>query len=125
MPRWMAHTGGSLALLVPFALGCSLLPGGVRDNIKPPPAANPGLKPTVASLVEYLNQESSRVQNLRAKVDIDAKGGGQSIGLSGFIAAQKPLGFRLMADVLGKSAVDIGSNNDEFWYWISQDKPPL
>ena len=29
-----------------------------------------------------------------------------------------------MADVLGKSAVDIGSNSDEFWYWISQDKPP-
>ena len=29
-----------------------------------------------------------------------------------------------MADVLGKSAVDIGSNNDEFWYWISQDNPP-
>ena len=124
MPRGMAHTGGSLALLVPFALGCSLLPS-VRDNIKPPAStAAPGKKPTVESLVEYLNQESSRVQNLRATVDIDAKGGGQAIGLSGRIAAQKPLGFRLMADVLGKSAVDIGSNNDEFWYWISQDKPP-
>ena len=124
MPRWMAYTGSGLALLVPFVLGCSLLPG-VRDNVKPPtPTAAPGLMPTVASLVEYLNQESGRVQNLRASVDIDAKGGGQSIGLSGRIAAQKPLGFRLMADVLGKSAVDIGSNNDEFWYWISQDKPP-
>ncbi len=124
MPRWMAHTGGGLALLVPFVLGCNLLPG-VRDNIKPTSStAAPGKKPTAESLVEYLNQESSRVQNLRATVDIDAKAPNGSIGLSGRIAAQKPLGFRLMADVLGKSAVDIGSNNDEFWYWMSQDKPP-
>jgi hypothetical protein len=125
MPRWMANTGGGLALLVPFVLGCSLLPG-VRDNIKPPPAstAAPGKKPTVESLVEYLNQESGRVQNLRANVDIDAKGPAGQIGLSGLIAAQKPLQFRLMADLLGKSAVDIGSNNDEFWYWISKDNPP-
>ena len=125
MPRWMANTGGGLALLVPFVLGCSLLPG-VRDNIKPPPppTAAPGSKPTVETLVEYLNQQSSRVQNLRASVDIDAKGDAGQVGLSGRIAAQKPLQFRLMADVLGKSMVDIGSNNDEFWYWISKDNPP-
>ena len=123
MPRWMANTGGGLALLVPFVLGCSLLPG-VRDNIKPPASTLPAEKPTVASLVEYMNHQSSRVQNLRASVDIDAKGPSGVIGLSGSIAAQKPLGFRLMGNVLGKSAVDIGSNNDEFWYWISQDKPP-
>ena len=124
MPRWMAHTGSALALLVPFVLGCNLLPG-VRDQSRPPPpTAAPGQKPTVASLVEYLNQESARVQNLRATVDIDAKAGNQPIGLGGRIAAQKPLQFRLMADVLGKSAVDIGSNSEEFWYWISQDKPP-
>jgi hypothetical protein len=121
----MANTAGGLALLAPFVLGCSLLPG-VRDNIKPPPPATaaPGSKPTVESLVEYLNQQAGRVQNLRATVDIDAKGGNQAIGLSGRIAAQKPLQFRLMADVLGKSAVDIGSNSDEFWYWISKDDPP-
>ena len=125
MPRWMANTAGGLALLAPFVLGCSLLPG-VRDNIKPPPPATaaPGSKPTVESLVEYLNQQASRVQNLRATVDIDAKGGTQVIGLSGRIAAQKPLQFRLMADVLAKSMVDIGSNNDEFWYWIARDDPP-
>ena len=56
---------------------------------------------------------------------IDVKGGtGGGVGLDGRLAAQRPLNFRLQAEVLGKSAVDVGSNNDEFWYWIGKDKPP-
>src|SRR4051794_5746687 len=107
MRRWMVHAGGGLALLVPFVLGCNLIPG-IRNNIKPPPPANMGEKPTVVSLVEYLNQEAGRVQNIRASVDIDAKAGRQAIGLDGMLAANRPRQFRLQAKVLGKSACDIG-----------------
>ena len=35
---------------------------------------------------------------------------------------EKPRDFRLRAKVAGQPAVDIGSNNDEFWFWISQGK---
>ncbi len=31
--------------------------------------------------------------------------------------------FRLKGSIGGKQVVDIGSNDDEFWYWISEVKP--
>jgi hypothetical protein len=39
------------------------------------------------------------------------------------MACQKPRDFRLRANVLGRPAVDLGSNESEFWYWISEAKP--
>jgi hypothetical protein len=40
------------------------------------------------------------------------------------MVAQKPRNFRLSADTLGSQVVDLGSNDQEFWYWISKAKPP-
>lgn len=123
MPRTMARIGAGLALVLPFLAGCSLTPIN-RDRNHTPPQANLNQKPDAPALVNYLNQNAQRVQNIRAKVDIDCKQGKQPIGLGGNLACQKPRDFRLKAAVLGKPAVDIGSNNDEFWYWISQAQPP-
>lgn len=124
MRRLMARAGLGLALLIPCLSGCNQVPG-LRTGTTPAPTANqPDRKPDVPSLVNYLNQNAQRVQNVRAKVDIDCKQGRQAVGLGGNLACQKPRDFRLKAAVLGKPAVDIGSNNDEFWYWISQANPP-
>jgi len=57
-------------------------------------------------------------------VDIDCKAEGKSVGLGGNLACQKPRDFRLKASVVGRPAVDLGSNEGEFWYWISQANPP-
>ncbi|MFO0880668.1 MAG: hypothetical protein U0840_25250 [Gemmataceae bacterium] len=111
-----------LALVLPFSSGCIL--DKFRDKTPQPPTATMDRKPDAPSLVNYLNQNAQKVQSVRAKVDIDCKQGRQSVGLGGRLACQKPRDFRLKADVLGKPAVDIGSNNDEFWYWISQASPP-
>jgi hypothetical protein len=104
-----------------IAVGC--LPNTMR------PINNGGVnplagKPTVESLVGYLNQNAAKVQNLRAAVQIDCSADRQSVELSGHLACQKPLDFRLKANVVGKPAIDLGSNSSEFWYWISMDKPP-
>ena len=40
------------------------------------------------------------------------------------MACQKPRDFRLRAKILGTPAVDLGSNDQEFWYWISKVNPP-
>ncbi len=118
----MAGLGIGLALVVPFFVGCSLLPHN-RDR-GPAPTAVPSKAPDASALVNYLNQNAQRVQTIRAKVAIDAKQGTQPVGLDGELACQKPRDFRLKAKLVGRPAVDIGSNNEEFWYWISQAPDP-
>lgn len=121
MPWKSTHLLMGLAVMIPFFTGCNHTPV-IRDRNRPNAATD--RKPDVPALVNYLNQNAQRVQNLRAKVDIDCKQGRQAVGLGGRLACQKPRDFRLKADVLGKPAVDIDSNDQEFWYWISQANPP-
>jgi hypothetical protein len=81
--------------------------------------------PDAAQLVAYLNDNARRVQAVRSTdIEMDCKQGDQSVGVKGQLVCQKPTNFRLKGVVVGKPAVDIGSNKDEFWYWISQDNPP-
>ncbi len=48
----------------------------------------------------------------------------QSFGLRGTMVTEKPRNFRLGAKTLGNPVVDLGSNDQEFWYWISKADPP-
>jgi hypothetical protein len=57
-------------------------------------------------------------------VAIDVTADRQSVGLSGKMMCQSPRNFRLSGVVFGKPEVDIGSNKDEFWYWIGRNQPP-
>ena len=118
----LTHLGLGFAMLSPLAVGCNHTPiiGAKAD----PPPATPAKQPDPASLVNYLNQNAQRVQTIRAKIDMDCKADRQSIALGGQMACQKPRDFRLKAMVLGQPAVDIGSNDQEFWYWISKAEPP-
>jgi len=89
----------------------------------PPAAVSKNAKPTVPDLVAYLNNNAHQVQSIKAtNLEIQAKQGNDSIGLQGSLFCQKPRDFRLRANVAGSPAVDIGSNNQEFWFWISQGK---
>jgi hypothetical protein len=117
----LTRLGVAIALAVPLVAGCHLLPSRDQNNNQIIP---PSKTPEVPALVNYLNQNAKRMETVRAKVDIDAKQGRQVIGLSGYLACQKPNGFRLRASVLAQPAVDIGSNDEEFWYWISRANPP-
>jgi hypothetical protein len=121
MRQVLTHLGVGLALVIPL-LGCNHTPI-LRDRQQPPPPANAPL-PEAAALVNYLNQNAAHVQTVRAKVDMDCKADRQSIALGGHLACQKPRDFRLKANVMAQPAVDIGSNNQEFWYWISKAEPP-
>jgi hypothetical protein len=120
MRRALTGLGLGLALGFPFVLGCHLMPKG-RDRINPPPAQT---QATPASLVNYLNRNSAKVQSVRCKVDMDCKMGRQAVGVGGVMACQKPRDFRLRGDVLGQPACDVGSNANEFWYWISKAPQP-
>jgi hypothetical protein len=119
----------SLGLVAALA-GCN----STRWNwLKPADTANaaaipPGNVQSVASLVEYLNDNASRVKTYRADdmtVTVTQGPLAPSFTVNGKMVAEKPLGFRMSLEHgLKGQVVDLGSNNDEFWYWISQANPP-
>jgi hypothetical protein len=118
MRRYTILVGLGAFSLVALASGCR------REIIPDPPAAvSKTGKPTATDLVAYLNHNAQLVQSIKStQLEIQAKQGNDSIGLQGTLFCQKPRDFRLRATVAGQSAVDIGSNNQEFWFWISQAK---
>lgn len=122
MPRQGAIIGS--ALMVFAVAGC----GSTRWNFlqgHTAPAKQVGELPSREALVAYLNDNASRVRSVRVgELDITASQGLQSFGLRGKMVVQKPRDFRMSADTLGNRVVDLGSNEKEFWYWISKADPP-
>ncbi len=87
--------------------------------------------PKAEELVRSLNANAARVKSLEcADLVLDGKGDGQSFGADGSLACQKGAApgvapnFRMDATVLGHREVDIGSNGQEFWYWIGRAPEP-
>lgn len=81
--------------------------------------------PTSAQLVAQLNSTSQRIQSIECRdVWIEAQAGHQPVSLPGDMLCAKNRNFRLMAKMVGQPAVDIGSNEQEFWFWISKAEPP-
>jgi hypothetical protein len=96
--------------------------GGVADNTPPVNDAPP---PTVKQLVDYLNTCSNRLNSVQStNVYMDCKAKGNSGSLDATLVCKKPLDFRMRGRLTGQTVCDIGSNNEEFWYWIKQDDPP-
>jgi hypothetical protein len=116
----------------PFAAGLGLvallLPGCVTQWLSPRPPADRGLaveSMTAEKIVASLNDNARRVQSLRStNMDITSSVGLQSINTRGNMVFQKPRNFRLSASAIGNQVADIGSNDQEFWWWISKDDPP-
>jgi hypothetical protein len=81
--------------------------------------------PTSGELVASLNASASKVQSVGVRyLDIDCAQGSQSVGLRGWMYCQKPKSFRMTAELAGNTEVDMGSNDQEFWYWIRRNEPP-
>jgi hypothetical protein len=121
MRQVSASVGVGIVLL---AAGCNLSPHR-RDLTGGGVSRLPADTPTAAQLVAYLNENAARVQAVRCnRVAMDCTQNNQAVGLDGSLVCQKPRNFRLKAKVLGQPGVDIGSNQDEFWYWISKADPP-
>jgi hypothetical protein len=120
--RRLALVLGCVALL----LGTGCTPPWSKVVVTPP---NQGRMisetPTAAQLVGQLNDTSQRIQTLECRdVWIEAKQGRQDVSLPGSMICRKNRDFRLMAKMVGQPAVDIGSNDREFWFWISKAEPP-
>jgi hypothetical protein len=121
----MKHVLPAIACCL-LAVGCM----GLHTSKPTPPEPTGPLypeTPTTAELVSYLNRTTANVNSLESQdLDIEIKADGRSFGIRGNMWCQKSRNFRLVAKMpaLAKKVADIGSNDQEFWYWISQDNPP-
>ena len=113
---------GSLVVLA----GCSSTRWGfIKNNDTPSPTGGPNAVPSVAQLVDYLNDNAGRIQSMRVDdLDLTCSQGIRTFDLRGTMIVEKPRNFRMGAKLLGNPAVDLGSNDQEFWYWISKADPP-
>jgi hypothetical protein len=87
--------------------------------------AIPAETPSPVQLVHYLNLCSEKVSVLECSdVTIDGKQGSQAAPtVYGDMVCQKPRNFRLQAKFVSNPAVDIGSNDQELWYWVGKADP--
>lgn len=116
---------GLSLVAVLLVVGCNVLSPHTRDNGR---VVTDAPTPKVEDLVHYLNENAKLIGDDDAlkctSLQIDCRADRQSVSLGGWMMCQKPRNFRLQAKVIGQPAVDIGSNNEEFWYWISKNEPP-
>jgi hypothetical protein len=110
-----------------IVLGCNSFP--IRRDLGPGPgpvdtAIFTKKEPQAADLVAYMNTNAQKVQSVRCdRVAVDCKAGDQTIGFDGPLACQKPRQFRLKGKLGGTDVVDLGSNDDEFWFWVGKADP--
>jgi hypothetical protein len=114
-----------LGILVSLA-GCSSTRWGfVKNNDHQATPTASGEVPSATQLVDYLNDNAGRIQSLRVDdLELTLHQGIKAFTLSAKMVTDKPRNFRLSAGTLGNQMVDIGSNKQEFWYWISKANPP-
>lgn len=123
--------------LLAFAAGCTSSRWGFLNRPKDQPVQ--GTPPSKEAVVAYLNDNASRIQTFRSDdLSITVHSGAIPVTLSGKLMTQqprdltqqprelpqKPRDFRMSGDFAGSRMVDLGSNQEEFWWWISKDKPP-
>ena len=78
---------------------------------------------TLAQVVDVVNNNAGRIENLYTSHGSISVPGMPS--LRALIAYQRQRNFRLRADTAFTGAeVDVGSNEQLFWYWIKRNQPP-
>jgi hypothetical protein len=90
--------------------------------INPPPRVLP-LSPTLVQVIEVVNRNSSQIQSF--STNRAALSGPGYPSLSASVAFERPRRFRLRAGTgLTGPEVDLGSNDELFWFWMRRNQPP-
>lgn len=105
----------------------AMLSGCIAPWLQPHPNEGIAVASTASQdqLLAALNGNADRIQSIECtQVDLDCRQGLQSFGLTAKLACEKPQSFRMAAFFSGSQMVDMGSNDQEFWFWISKADPP-
>ncbi|MEM9412559.1 MAG: hypothetical protein AAGA30_15705 [Planctomycetota bacterium] len=79
-------------------------------------------QPSKEELILHLKEQSERIQQLQSEVKLSVAG---MPSLRGTLAVESPKRLRLTAGLLGVTdlGVDIGSNDEVFWFWTKVARP--
>lgn len=128
---WLKLPAGvrlGLVLMLLFCASGASCRSSLRSPFAPMSPPAPEVLAVGASLdqvIAAVNQNASRIvsyQTSNASVKIPGMPGIPA--LSGRIAAQRPGRLRLMASSLMGPEVDLGANDELFWFWVRRNQPP-
>jgi len=109
-----------VAALVFAATGCRT--AGVSNLAQRDPAPVRARESAAELLTEH-NRNAEKVQSLEASPSISGSNRSRLFpGASGRLAFERPRNFRLQISAGFSEAADIGSNDEEFWFWF-KDSP--
>ncbi len=111
-------------LVVAPAIGCHLRPAWLRPkNPELPPQAF-AAAPTLDEIIYAVNANTDRIQQLQTDgATLNAEG---MPALKADLAFARPNRFRLRAELFQFTGreLDMGSNDDVFWFWVRRDTQP-
>lgn len=115
-------------MLLAFLVGALVLPGAGCPRMMHHYAASPVVRtlpeePTLDQLIEQVNANTARVESLVCQQTTIS---GQGLArLSAMLAYERPRHLRLLAKTaFSGPEVDLGSNDDLFWFWVRRNTPP-
>ena len=113
-----------IILLVLFTAGGASCPNVLHQYVDPlPPALSEA--PSLAEVIQVVNANSDKIRSFRTD-DATIKIDGIAIpSLKTSIVYQQSKRFRLKADtpLVSGTEVDLGSNDELFWFWIKRNRP--
>lgn len=121
--RRTSALGPLVAIVSLVALCGANCPQMVRQYSQPLPRALPQAA-TLQQIIDVVNDNSNRVQSLYCTHGSVSVPGFPALRLS--LAYDRPRNIRLRAETaITGPEVDLGSNADQFWFWIRRAQPPV
>ncbi len=114
-------------LLMMTALAFMGSSGCAAFGLRSPTPAKPTLARKsleVENFVASYNENAERIKSLQARPSIGVSGQGVRGRVDGHLALERPRNFKLVLSHVNSNVADIGSNDQEFWFWVQskQDK---
>jgi hypothetical protein len=115
----------TLALIAAFgAAGCRT--AGLSPAARPKPVAIPEPRVSFNSerFIDEHNRNAAKIESLTSKASITGTmvspetGKPESVGVSGYLSMLRPRNFQLTLRSTMQSLADIGSNSEQFWFWL-------
>ncbi len=105
-----------LVALFTLAMSTGCRTAGVGNFTRPEPLVT-GATPAATELVAELNRNAERLQTFEASPTIYVTSPNLNGGVNGHLAMARPRDFKLELATHVYDVADIGSNQDEFWFW--------
>lgn len=109
-----------------LAVSCGLAGCRAADTGSLSSRARPGIGQKSFDLDEFVaqhNRNAESIETLEARPSIDVTSG-RKVAVDGRLAIERPRNFKLELSSFGIKKGDIGSNDEEFWYWVAMREQP-